>query len=79
MDKLIITAALTGSVPTKAHNPHLPVTPDEIAADGLECVKAGASILHIHVRDEKGVNAMNKGHLRGGRGQDPREGGRGRS
>jgi 3-keto-5-aminohexanoate cleavage enzyme len=60
MSKLIITCALCGVGTTKEQNPHVPITPDEIAADGLECVKAGASILHIHVRDAQGVNAMDK-------------------
>jgi 3-keto-5-aminohexanoate cleavage enzyme len=60
MSKLIITCALCGVGTTKDQNPHVPITPDEIAEDGLNCVKAGASILHIHVRDEKGVNAMDK-------------------
>jgi 3-keto-5-aminohexanoate cleavage enzyme len=60
MNKLIITCALCGVGTTKEQNPHVPITPDEIAADGLECVKAGASILHIHVRDAKGVNIMDK-------------------
>ncbi len=60
MSKLIITCALCGVGTTKEQTPHVPITPDEIAADGLECVKAGASILHIHVRDEKGANVMDK-------------------
>jgi 3-keto-5-aminohexanoate cleavage enzyme len=60
MSKLIITCALCGVGTTKDQNPHVPITPDEIAADGLECVKAGASTLHIHVRDAKGVNIMDK-------------------
>jgi 3-keto-5-aminohexanoate cleavage enzyme len=60
MSKLIITCALCGVGTTKEQNPHVPITPEEIAADGLECVKAGASILHIHVRDAKGVNVMDK-------------------
>ena len=60
MSKLIITCALCGVGTTKEQNPNVPITPDEIAADGLECVKAGASILHIHVRDANGVNAMDK-------------------
>jgi 3-keto-5-aminohexanoate cleavage enzyme len=60
MSKLIITCALCGVGTTKDQNPHVPISPDEIAADGLECVKAGASILHIHVRDAKGVNVMDK-------------------
>jgi 3-keto-5-aminohexanoate cleavage enzyme len=51
-DKLIISAALTGSWPTKAQNPALPVTEDEIAQSALDCAAAGAAIVHIHVRDE---------------------------
>ncbi len=57
--KLIITAALCGAGTTKAQTPHVPITPDEIAADAVECVKAGAAIVHIHVRDENGKNSMN--------------------
>jgi len=54
MDKLIITAALTGSVPTKEMSALLPVTPEEIAASAGRCREAGASIVHIHARDEEG-------------------------
>ncbi|MDR1875818.1 MAG: 3-keto-5-aminohexanoate cleavage protein [Synergistaceae bacterium] len=57
-DKLIITCALTGAGTTKAQNPHVPVTPDEIAADVVSVAKAGAAIAHIHIRDEAGVNTM---------------------
>ncbi len=53
-DKLIINAALTGMVPTKAQNPHVPITPEEIAADARRCVDAGASIVHLHARDVQG-------------------------
>jgi len=51
MQKLIITVALTGNVPTKQVNPHLPVTADEIAADVRRCADAGAAIFHVHARD----------------------------
>lgn len=51
MDKLIITAALTGSRPTKGMNQAVPYSPAEIAAAALECWQAGAAIVHIHVRD----------------------------
>jgi 3-keto-5-aminohexanoate cleavage enzyme len=54
MEKLIINAALTGNVPTKADNPHIPLTPPEIAADARRCHKAGAAIVHLHARDENG-------------------------
>jgi len=51
MEKVIITAALTGSRPTKAMNPAVPYTPEEIAASAVKCYAAGAAIAHIHVRD----------------------------
>lgn len=49
---LIINACLTGMIPRKADAPHVPVTHDEIVADALACVEAGATILHLHARDE---------------------------
>lgn len=52
-NSLIINAAITGAVPTKPNNPHVPVTPDEIVRDALACADAGASMVHIHVRDER--------------------------
>jgi 3-keto-5-aminohexanoate cleavage enzyme len=53
MSKLIITAAITGAETTKEMNPALPCTPEEQAEAAFECWKAGASIVHLHVRDEK--------------------------
>jgi 3-keto-5-aminohexanoate cleavage enzyme len=52
LDKLIINAAITGMVPTKRDNPNVPVTIDEIIADAKRCRDAGASIVHVHARDE---------------------------
>jgi uncharacterized protein (DUF849 family) len=49
-----VNAALTGQVLTPERAPHLPVTPEAIAADAEECVAAGATILHLHARDEAG-------------------------
>src|SRR5437867_3671370 len=53
-DNLIINVALTGNVPTKADSPFLPTSPDEIAADVVRCYEAGASVFHIHAREENG-------------------------
>ncbi|WP_432664543.1 3-keto-5-aminohexanoate cleavage protein [Wukongibacter baidiensis] len=53
MEKLIITVAPTGNVPTKELNPHSPLTIDEIVEDIRKCHDLGAAIAHIHVRDEK--------------------------
>ncbi len=55
MEKMIITAAVTGGVTTRRDNPYLPITPDEIANDVYECWKAGASIAHIHARENDGT------------------------
>ena len=51
MDRVIITAAITGSRITRETAPNIPVSPDEIAQSAIECWEAGASIAHIHVRD----------------------------
>ncbi len=53
-EKLIITVALTGNVPTKEMNPHTPITVEEIVEDIIKCREIGASVAHIHVRDEEG-------------------------
>ncbi|MCT4619014.1 MAG: 3-keto-5-aminohexanoate cleavage protein [Marinisporobacter sp.] len=53
MEKLIITLAHTGNVPTKSLNPHTPVTIDEIVEDIKVCRNLGAAVAHIHVRDEE--------------------------
>ncbi|MDE0590538.1 3-keto-5-aminohexanoate cleavage protein [Halocynthiibacter sp. C4] len=49
--KVIISCALTGAIHTPSMSPHLPVTPDEIIAEGRRAADAGASILHVHARD----------------------------
>lgn len=48
---VIITCALTGDSDTTTRNPHVPVTPEEIARDAMAAAEAGAAIVHIHVRD----------------------------
>jgi 3-keto-5-aminohexanoate cleavage enzyme len=53
MEKLIITAAITGSRNTRMQTPYIPVLPEEIAQSGIEAWEAGASVLHIHARDPK--------------------------
>src|SRR3954465_15707928 len=53
-ERVIISAAVGGCWPTKEQNPNLPVTEEEIAQSALECWRAGAAIVHIHVRDDGG-------------------------
>ena len=49
--KVIISCAITGSIHTPSMSPHLPVTPDEIAASAIGAAEAGAAVLHLHARD----------------------------
>jgi 3-keto-5-aminohexanoate cleavage enzyme len=63
MSATIITVAPTGAWPTKEHNPNVPLTPKEIAADVYECWQAGAAIAHLHMRDEQGQGTMDKGRF----------------
>lgn len=60
MDKRIITVAPTGAWPTKKNNPNVPMTPKEIADDVYQCYLAGASVAHLHMRDEEGKGTMSK-------------------
>jgi len=50
-NKVIITCAVTGSLHTPSMSPYLPITPEEIAEQSLDAVKAGAAILHLHARN----------------------------
>ncbi|MFE2504699.1 BKACE family enzyme [Streptomyces rubiginosohelvolus] len=48
---VIITCALTGAGDTVGRSPHVPVTPEQIAASAVEAAEAGAAVVHIHVRE----------------------------
>ncbi|WGP08429.1 3-keto-5-aminohexanoate cleavage protein [Streptomyces sp. SH5] len=48
---VIITCALTGAGDTVGRSPHVPVTPEQIAASAVEAAGAGAAVVHIHVRE----------------------------
>jgi uncharacterized protein (DUF849 family) len=53
-EKLIITLAPTGMIPTKDQTSYVPLTPEEIVADTYEAYKMGVSIVHVHARDAEG-------------------------
>ena len=59
-DKVILTVATTGAVTPKELNPNVPITPKEIAEDAYKCWKAGASVVHLHMRDDQGLGTMDK-------------------
>jgi len=50
---IIITCAVTGAGDTVGKHPAIPVTPEQIAAAAVEAAKAGATVVHCHVRDPK--------------------------
>jgi 3-keto-5-aminohexanoate cleavage enzyme len=56
----IITAAIVGAETTRAQNPHLPITPEEIGEEAARCARAGATVIHLHVRDEEGRPSQDK-------------------
>lgn len=49
--KVILTCAVTGAGDTANKSEHVPVTPQEIADDAIAAARAGASVVHVHVRD----------------------------
>ncbi len=49
--KVLITCAVTGNAPFNPKHPNFPITPEQIAASAIEAAEAGASIVHLHVRD----------------------------
>jgi uncharacterized protein (DUF849 family) len=57
---VIITCAVTGAGDSAGRSPHVPVTPAQIADSCLEAARAGAAIVHIHVRDPQTGKASRK-------------------
>ena len=51
--KVIISCAITGGMTVPGQSAAIPITPDQIVESALEANRAGASILHLHVRDPK--------------------------
>jgi len=60
MEKLMITAAICGAEVTKEHNPNIPYTVKEIAKEAKGAYDAGASIIHLHVREDNGTPTQSK-------------------
>lgn len=64
MEKLIITAAITGAELNKEQCEVLPLTPEEQARAAQEAVAAGASVIHLHVRDPQGRPSQQVDHFK---------------
>jgi 3-keto-5-aminohexanoate cleavage enzyme len=59
-----VNVALTGMVARREHSPHVPLTVEEIVADGAECVARGATMLHVHARRADGSPAWERAAFR---------------
>lgn len=57
-EKIIISTAITGAFFTPENNPNQPITPESIREEARLCAAAGASTVHIHVRDDAGFNTL---------------------
>ena len=64
MEKLIITAAICGAEVTKASNPAVPYTVEEMVREAKSAYEAGAAILHIHVRNDDGTPTQDRERFR---------------
>ncbi|MFH1082193.1 MAG: 3-keto-5-aminohexanoate cleavage protein [Pseudomonadota bacterium] len=63
--KVIITAAITGSIHTPTMSQYLPITPEEIACQAVEAARVGAAAVHIHARNpENGMPSPDLSHFR---------------
>lgn len=60
MEKLIITAAICGAEVTKEHTPNIPYTIEEIVREAESAYRAGAAIIHLHVREDDGTPTQSK-------------------
>lgn len=60
MEKLIVTAAICGAEVTKAQNPAVPYTVEEIGIEAEKAYKSGASIIHLHVREDDGTPTQSR-------------------
>jgi 3-keto-5-aminohexanoate cleavage enzyme len=60
----IITAAIVGAETTRAQNPHLPLTAEELGAEAARSAEAGASVIHLHVRDDAGLASQDTERFR---------------
>ena len=63
-DPTIVSCAVTGNITTRAQHPGLPCTPEEIAAAAIGAARAGAAIVHIHVRHPDGRPSLELAHYR---------------
>ena len=63
-EPVIVTAAVVGAEVTRAQSPHVPYTPDEIAAAAVDAWRVGAAVVHLHARWPDGRPSQEAQHFR---------------
>lgn len=61
---LVICVAPNGARRTQRDHAELPIAPYELAREAVACVRAGASVMHLHVRDERGEHSLDTARYR---------------
>jgi 3-keto-5-aminohexanoate cleavage enzyme len=61
---VILTAAIVGAETTRAQNPHLPLTAEEIGEEARRCREAGAAVIHLHAREPDGTPTQSRDRFR---------------
>ena len=61
---LVLAVAPNGARHSKKDHPNLPITPSELADTAMECLEAGARMIHLHVRDNNGKHSLAPEHYR---------------
>jgi 3-keto-5-aminohexanoate cleavage enzyme len=56
----VLMAAICGAETTRAQTPYLPITAEELAVEAERCVAAGASVIHLHVREDDGTPTQDR-------------------
>src|SRR3954451_7660987 len=64
MNPIVIAVAITGSVPRKKDNPAVPIVPAEQVESTRQAYEAGATLVHIHVRNEDETSSSDRDRFR---------------
>src|SRR6185295_5649548 len=62
--EIVLTAAIVGAEVTREQTPHVPYTAEEIAKEAKRCRDAGASVIHLHVREADGKPSQSEALFR---------------
>lgn len=62
--KIALSVAPNGGTKTKKDHPRIPISPIELAEDAADCLREGAALVHLHVRDENNLHSLDAARYR---------------